>query len=290
MSTTTINDITDFRNTIKNSDYRIYDISNIDSNVVKTYNRKDFFKICLISGEHKIHYADKSIHFSGVHLFLGNPFVPYSWEVISKNNEGYTALFTDKFMLSKDRNSSILESSLFKIGAAPLFEINDTSKEFIANTFKRMLLDQDSNYQFKRDLIKDQINLIVHEAMKLKPSIDIKTQNSASERITAIFMELLERQFTEDSAEFGKRLKAPNEFADRLSVHINHLNRAVKEVTGKSTSVLIAERTTAEAKVLLKNSRLSISEIAFLLGFDYTTHFNNYFKKITGFTPSFFRQ
>jgi AraC-like DNA-binding protein len=62
-------------------------------------------------------------------------------------------------------------------------------------------------------------------------------------------------------------------------IHVNHLNRAVKDITEKTTSQLIAERILQEAKFLLKHSSWNVSEIAYALGFTEVTHFNNFFKK-----------
>lgn len=75
-----------------------------------------------------------------------------------------------------------------------------------------------------------------------------------------------------------------------MSVHINYLNRSVKKVTGKPTTVHIAERITAEAKALLQHTDWSVADIAYALGFAYPTYFNNYFKRVTGRAPRMFRQ
>jgi AraC family transcriptional activator of pobA len=75
-----------------------------------------------------------------------------------------------------------------------------------------------------------------------------------------------------------------------LSVHVNYLNRSVKEVTGRPTSVHIAERIAAEAKALLQHTDWSVTDIAYALGFEYPTYFNNYFKRVTGTTPKSCRQ
>ncbi|WP_395763159.1 helix-turn-helix domain-containing protein [Elizabethkingia anophelis] len=67
------------------------------------------------------------------------------------------------------------------------------------------------------------------------------------------------------------------------------MNRSVKQITGKSTSTHIAERIITEAKALLQYTDWDIATIANTLGFEYPTYFNNYFKRITGSTPSSFR-
>nr|WP_262903345.1 helix-turn-helix transcriptional regulator [Hymenobacter psoromatis] len=84
-------------------------------------------------------------------------------------------------------------------------------------------------------------------------------------------------------------MRTPGDFARCLSVHVNHLNRALRELTGKTTSVHIAERITREAKALLQHTNWSTAKIAYGLGFEYPTYFNNFFKKQTGTTPSALR-
>lgn len=72
-------------------------------------------------------------------------------------------------------------------------------------------------------------------------------------------------------------------------MHVNHLNRVVHASTGKSTTVLLAERLVREAKHLLQYTSWSIAEIAYGLGFEYPSYFNNFFKKYTGLTPTALR-
>jgi len=103
-------------------------------------------------------------------------------------------------------------------------------------------------------------------------------------------MELLERQFPIDNTEQPLRLRTAQDFAASLSVHPNYLNRSVKDVTGKPTSVHIAERIALEAKALLLYTDWSVADIAHGLGFEYPTYFNNYFKRVTGVTPQSLRK
>jgi AraC-like DNA-binding protein len=96
---------------------------------------------------------------------------------------------------------------------------------------------------------------------------------------------LLERQFPIDSPEHALKLRKASDYAESLSIHVNHLNHAVRDITGKSTSVHITDRIIMEAKALLLHTDMSITEIAYCLGFDYPNYFNNFFKKNTGLTP-----
>jgi AraC-like DNA-binding protein len=123
----------------------------------------------------------------------------------------------------------------------------------------------------------------------MQPSEIYSQQKNAASRITSVFLELLERQFPIENVQRPLELKTAQDFARHLSVHVNYLNSAVKEITGKPTSTHIAERITNEAKALLQHTDWNISEIAYALGFEYPTYFNNFFKKQTGTSPSALR-
>lgn len=153
-----------------------------------------------------------------------------------------------------------------------------------------MIDEQESKYIYKAELVRNYISLIIHEALKLQPSQNSSESKNAASRITAVFLELLERQFPIETPELPLKLKTAKDFAQSLSVHVNHLNHAVKEITGKPTTAHISERIITEAKAMLKHTDWTIAEIGYALGFEYPTYFNNYFKRMTNTTPTALRQ
>jgi AraC-like DNA-binding protein len=130
---------------------------------------------------------------------------------------------------------------------------------------------------------------LIHMGMKLQPIAVSPAHSNAALRISALFSDLLERQFPIESPMQQVNLRTAIDFASQLSVHVNHLNKALKDATGKSTSELIAERLVQEAKALLKHTDWNVSEIGYCLGFQEPAHFNNFFKKKTQITPRSFR-
>src|SRR5882724_6058363 len=107
--------------------------------------------------------------------------------------------------------------------------------------------------------------------------------------IDSDYTELLERQFPIESPSQQFGLRSAKDYASQLAVHINHLNRAVKQTTGKTTTEHITGRVLSEAKALLKHTDWNISMISYCLGFEEPSHFNNFFRKRTQLTPSAFR-
>ncbi|MBN9298060.1 MAG: AraC family transcriptional regulator [Filimonas sp.] len=253
------------------------------------YSRRDFYKISYMIGSGTLYYADKGITIDQPALLFSNPNVPYSWEASSEEQKGYFCLFTEGFFNTNNRNENLNNSPIFKIGSNPVYFLAEKQQALIASIFERMLEEIDSEYIYKYDLLHNYTSLIIHEALKMKPADTYFTHQNAASRIATLFVELLERQFPIDNTDHSFQLKSANDYATRLSVHVNHLNRAVKEVTGKTTTELISERIIKEAKALLIHTDWNVSQIAYSLGFEYPAYFNNFFKKQTSMTPRTFR-
>lgn len=84
--------------------------------------------------------------------------------------------------------------------------------------------------------------------------------------------------------------KSIPEFAEELHITPVHLNRICKAVAGKSAIELVHQNIIAEAQKYLLHTSYSISEIAYLLKFEYPNYFAKLFKKYTGFSPNEYRK
>jgi AraC family transcriptional regulator, transcriptional activator of pobA len=280
--------VSDFNNELKLKGFNVFQIED-DANGVRNYSRKDFYKICLTTGQSIINYADRSFDMKGTILFFANPNIPYSWETISRSYVGYTCLFSEDFYKPSDRTESLQQSPLFKIGGTPIFHITEEKREFLNGIFRNMIVEQSTDYVFKDDLIRNYINLIIHEALKLQPAENFEQVRNAAHRITNVFLELLERQFPIEGKDNPLQLRSAQDYASSLNLHVNYLNRVVKETTGKSTTTHISERIASEAKALLLHTDWNVADVAYALGFEYPTYFNNFFKRITGTNPKSLR-
>lgn len=249
------------------------------------YGRRDFYKISFILGTGRLHYADKWVELDKPALLFSNPMVPYSWEAISPEQKGWYCLFTEAFVHPVERKETLQDSPLFRTGGMPAYFVDDQQQKDIAYIFRKMTDEMASRYGHKFDVLRNYLHLLIHQAMKMQPADYAERPVGAAARITQQFFDLLERQFPIDTTETELQLKTANDFAEELSVHVNHLNRALKEVTGKTTTEHISARVIKEATALLRHSDWNISQIAYGLGFEYPAYFNIFFKKHTGLTP-----
>jgi AraC-like DNA-binding protein len=179
---------------------------------------------------------------------------------------------------------------LFAAGSQPVFGLGVEETGEVQRLFEKMIKELNTDYIYKYELIRNYVSELIYMAMKLKPSESLFKHPDASSRITGVFIELLERQFPIESTSQRFELGSPKIIADRLSVHVNYLNSAIKKATRRTTTDHIFERLTSEAKALLKHTSWNIAEISYVLGFEDQAHFNNFFKKQTNVNPSAFRK
>lgn len=252
--------------------FRVEDCSGPNSKPV-TYSRRNFYKISLSRGKGICHYANKSLELSGTSLIFFNPQVPYTFESLGDERTGFFCLFTEAFFTEKMRGN-LTELPMFQLGATPLYSLDESQDAYVSSLFLKIIDEINSDYAFKYDLIRNYVSEIMHYALKTQPTENIYKHPDAKSRITSVFTELLERQFPIESPSQRFQLRSASDFAQHLSVHVNHLNRAIRQTTGKTTTDHIAERLLNEAKSLLKHTDWNIAEIGYCLGFEEPTHFN----------------
>lgn len=267
---------------------RPVDIGQYEDSGAKTvipYGRRDFYKAWFVMGKCAIHYADKSILIDRPALIFSNPLVPYAYEVFDENYSGAYCLFTETFLSTSQRQESLQDSPLFKVGSHPVYFPLESQLDEIKQFFEKMTEALHSDYINKEDVIRNYIHLVLHEALKMEPVPTQPPAHDAMTRIAGLFQALLEKQFPIAAVTEQLQLRRAGDYARCLSVHVNHLNHAVRQVTGKSTSAHIKVRMIDEARALLKNTEWRVTDIAWCLGFDYPNHFNTFFRKHTGATP-----
>ena len=251
------------------------------------YGRRDFYKIMLVIGDINMNYADRVISVKKQALFFSNPQIPYNCENLERIENGYYCIFNQHFF---HQFGDLNQYSVFQPGGNHVFELSDEQVEQIAGIYKKMFEEIKSDYAYKYDVLRNLVFELLHFGMKIQPLTNFdKQQISASKRISVLFLELLERQFPIDDTHQKINLRSASEFASQLNILVNHLNRAIKEKTLKTTTQIIAERILQEAKIMLRHSNWSVAEIAYALGFTEVTHFNNFFKKHVQRSPTKFR-
>lgn len=262
--------------------------TNADKSLPVAFNRKDYFKICLTKGKSRIHYAERSFEISKYALLFANPLIPYNWEPLEPEQKGFSCIFSEDFFVNY---GSLKEYPVFKPGGYPVYELDSTEVTTISSIFRQMIEELDSNFEYKGDVLRNLVFQLIHSTLKMRPSeMVIREKQNGPSRIASLFIELLEKQFPIEGNDDRVQLRSASDFANQLSVHVNHLNKSIKDVTQRTTTELIMQRLLKEAKIMLKHRNWNISEIAYKLGFESPTHFNSFFRKHASLSPSQFRR
>ncbi len=254
------------------------------------YDRRSYYKISLIRGKNRVEYADKIIEIEKNALLFATPKIPYNYVPLDAYQGGNFCVFTNEFLTKSKIGIELDQLPIFNLNSYPVFPLTDYEANEVDAIFSKIHKEINSEYVYKYDLIRNFVSEIIHFGQKLQPISALYSNHNSSARVSSLFLELLERQFPIESKHQKIELKTAKDFAKRLSVHVNHLNKVLKENTGKTTTDLITSRIITEAKILLKQTNWNISEISNALGFEEVAHFSNFFKKRTSFTPLNFRE
>jgi len=268
--------------------FNVYKVEERMQPGVSAYSRRDYYKIMLFRGAAILHFGDQGITIGNDTLLVLNSRVPYTFDLLREDVSGYSCVFKDEFFREGLR-LKLDEIPLFMPDARPAFPLEGEALKEVIDLYEKMLRELNSDYVYKYELIRSYISELVYYAMKLAPSRSLLKESNATARVTTAFLDLLERQFPIEAFAGPILLRAPKDFADKLSIHVNYLNRAIKTETGKTTTDHIFDRLIAEAKAMLKHTNLNIAEISYALGFEDQAHFNNFFKKRVKLSPSAFR-
>lgn len=260
-------------------DFAAYTCNNPENRFYNSY-----YMISLLTGSNCLEYAHQTIFTNHV-LVFATPLTPCKCTPLHIGQQGYLCLLTEDFMLQSKIGLAMDHLPIFRPGGFPVFELSEQEAAEITGLFKKMQLEMNSSYQYKYDLISNMVMEIIHYGQKRQPTPTINHPHDSASLISALFAELLESQFPITSTQQKLKLRSAKDYAACFSIHINHLNKLLKDATGKTTTEHILNRLTQEAKILLRKTNWNISEIAYCLGFEQASNFSAFFKKQTKLSP-----
>lgn len=253
-----------------------------------SYTCRSFYKISLLRSHSRAEYAGQTIDIEPDALVFSTPKVPFQW-LPAETQQGHFCLFTAEFMLPVLQGLTPDELPLFRHPGYPVFQLTPAEAARATALFEQMHAELASDYAHKYDLLRAYVLELLHLGQKRQPTTALHPAHSAAARLSSRFVELLERQFPIGTPQQRVRLRTAKDFADELAVHVNHLNKVLKDSTGRTTTDLIGGRLAQEAKVLLRRTDWTLWEIADSLGFVDVAHFSHFFRRYAAVSPGAFR-
>jgi len=205
--------------------------------------------------------------------------------VFEEQPVGRIISFTEEFII----NNAIPEYLINDIylfddyGQSPPLPVSENSLVVYQNLFSQIDLFSTSLEKYTMEAVGALVKLLLIQCnnhCSLHKS-DNPQFLETTNHILRNFKQLLNQHYAE--------LHMVNDYADKLAVTPDYLNKTVKSITGKSAKEHIQSKLIVEAKRSLLFSGLSGKELAYALGFEESAHFNNFFKKNTGLTPTEFK-
>lgn len=196
-----------------------------------------------------------------------------------RNCVGYCIHFKTEFIQPMLKGQFKEEFSFFDLEAVHIINVSEEECKLLQEAFKNIIAEYNRFSPEKEDLLRNYIYILLLRIRDMYRPHAKKLQESAprSMKITHQFRHLVEKNFI--------RVRSVMEYAKMLHITPKYLAEVIKVNTGKSPRDLINDMMLLEAKVLLRSTDKTVTEIAQTLCFDDQSHFSHFIKKQTGFTP-----
>lgn len=197
-------------------------------------------------------------------------------------NEGYICGFHNDFLLSQFGKKELLQTFDFlNVWGNPRIQPNGQQSQFVQQVMERIFFEYASNGLKNTNLVQAYLTAFLYELNQCYHSLTDATKSRSSRLVN---------QFKEAISLHVRTQHRVTDYAAMLHVSPNHLNKVIKQNTGKSPTQWIDEALMTEAKALLYQTELSINEVAAEIGIFDQSYFSRLFKKHQRMTPQQFRK
>lgn len=253
----------------------------------------DYYSISLkriLSAGVKYKYGQQEYDFDEGILFFLAPGQVFSVEADPNFKlSGWMLLVHPDFLWNTPLAKKIKQYEYFSYAVHEALHLSDKEETMITDLIQQMSQEYHSNIdKFSQDVIIAQLELLLTYAERFYQRQFI-TRKISNHKMLDRLEELLTTYFNSDAlAKNG--LPTVQYIADTLHVSANYLSGLLKLLTGQSTQQHIHDKLIEKAKEKLSTTNLSISEIAYDLGFEHPQSFSKLFKTKTSSSPLEFRQ
>lgn len=200
---------------------------------------------------------------------------------------GYVLLLHPDFLLQNPLAHKIHSYGYFDYSVSEALHLSAREEKDIEDLFCKIEQECEHIDTITQEIVWSQIELILNYCNRFyqRQFITRKLTNST---LLKQLDQLLKDYFNTDNA-IRNGLPVVADLADQLKVSQRYLSDMTRTLTGQNTQQLIHEKLIEKAKERLLTTNLSVSEIAYELGFEHSQSFNKLFKDKTNTTPLEFR-
>jgi AraC-like DNA-binding protein len=252
----------------------------------------DFYSISLKrTSAAKMKYGQQDYDFDDGIMFFMAPGQVFSVEVSGEHvvqHSGWILLIHPDFMWNTSLATTIKKYEYFDYTVNEALFLSDKEESTVNNIVENITQEHQSNIdKFSQDIIISQIETLLNYAERFYHRQFI-TRKKSSHHILDQLEKLLSDYFdNEDLISAG--LPTVKYISEQLNVSPGYLRGLLKTLTGQNTQQHIHDKLIDKAKNRLSTTRLSVSEIAYELGFEHPQSFSKLFKTKTNLSPLAFR-
>ncbi|MBK8504222.1 MAG: helix-turn-helix transcriptional regulator [Saprospiraceae bacterium] len=237
----------------------------------------------LLEGEHDVKLGADHLQLNPNDLVIVPENMLYASDHI-KDCRGFCIHFKTEFLKPQISKQLTEEFPYFHFDAPHIINLNQNESELIQTSFKNIIEEYDRTSTEKNFLLCNLILILLLRVREIYRTrvLELKKNTGRREQIANNFKLLVEKQFIET--------RTVNEYAKMLHISPKHLSEVVGQTFGRSPLQIIHDILLLEAKVQLRSTNKSVSEIAFYLQFDDSPHFTHFIKRRTGFSPQELRK
>ncbi|MBB6239017.1 AraC-like DNA-binding protein [Pedobacter sp. AK013] len=252
----------------------------------------NFYKISYkpkLSGRLKYGQSYYDFDEGGLLFAAPNQIIGHDEDLSSSVCSLFTLLIHPDFLLSYPIAKKIKSYGFFSYSANEALHLSEKEKTTIITIFKNIEEELNSRIDdFSQDVIITQIELLLNYSNRFYKRQFI-TRKVLNNDLLQKLEELLEEYFN-DKVTMFKGLPTVQYLSDRLNVSPSYLSDLLRSLTGQNAQQHIHQKLIEKAKEKLSGTNLSVSEVAYELGFEHPQSFNKLFKAKTKVSPLAFRK
>ncbi|QXP57755.1 helix-turn-helix transcriptional regulator [Cellulophaga sp. HaHa_2_95] len=208
---------------------------------------------------------------------------------IQVNASGWLLLIHPDFLWNTPLAKSIKNYDFFGYDVNEALFLSEKEENIIIELLKNIQREYQSNIdKFSQNIIISQIELLLNYAERYYERQFI-TRKISNHQILIKLEQTLNNYFN-NSETLINGVPSVSQISNDLNLSPNYLSSILKVISGQSTQQHIQNKVIEKAKEKLSTTELSVSEIAYELGFEYPASFSKLFKNKTNFSPIEFRQ
>jgi len=264
---------------------RLEDVYKNTDGATDSPHRHDYYTIIFIvngEGTHFIDFTEYKIEDRSIYFILPGQMHQIAF---TANPKGWVITFTEEFLIANSIPEKLINDIyLFNdYGQSPPLPINERDMP----VYESLVVQMEHFAQSLETYIQEAVGSLV-KVFLIQSNNHCSLHKSDNPQLVETSNHIL-RTFKQSLNKKYAVAHMVSDYADELAVTADYLNKTVKNLTGKSAKDHIQSKLITEAKRSLLFTNISNKELAYELGFEESAHFNNFFKKITGQTPSEFR-